>query len=281
MLALLLVIGAAPPPALDDSHDLVVLHPSRPYLLRLKVRVDGEPFPAPWIRQVGALFRHLDRDGDGKLSPLEAALAPSREQWRQIIAGERVIDPDPAPPFAGLARGKRFATADDLASWYGSDEAGPLRARWQAQPDSLDVLSDRLWELLRPEGEPWRKLTLPLAKAAPKLLDKLDRDEDEMLSPREILGEDRGLGMSPPAQPGLAHGPAAGGLPFFSLRPGEPLAPLESALRKAYPRGARLGPPDAVVRIDLGGKAAGPRLVGKPARGVTVRGTRAGLLIGL
>jgi len=124
----LLALSAGPPAEADDSHDLLILHPSRVFRVRLHLRVDGQPFLAPWARQVGRLFRHLDADGDGLISPREAALAPGREQWLQMSAGDPTIDPEPAPPLAALARGKKSATLADVAAFYAGGAAGPLRA---------------------------------------------------------------------------------------------------------------------------------------------------------
>src|SRR5262249_33480245 len=79
VLALAFSAGPLPPP--DDSHELIILHATRPYRVRLHLRIHGRPFSEPWARQVGQLFRHLDTNKDGKLSAKELALAPSREQW--------------------------------------------------------------------------------------------------------------------------------------------------------------------------------------------------------
>src|SRR4051794_37211633 len=107
---LLLAFAAAPPAEQDDAHDLVVLHPKRPVRLRLHLRSGGRPFLAGWSQQVARLFRHLDADGDGRLSAAELGRAPGREQWLHITSGERVIDPEAAPSLAEVAGGKAYAT---------------------------------------------------------------------------------------------------------------------------------------------------------------------------
>ena len=58
------------PPRVDprvlpgDAHDLVLLHPARPYRLRLHLQVDRRAFHDDWRGQVAALFAYLDVDGN-------------------------------------------------------------------------------------------------------------------------------------------------------------------------------------------------------------------------
>jgi Ca2+-binding EF-hand superfamily protein len=226
--------SAGPPAAApEDAHDLVILHPSRPYRIRFHLRVAGKPFAAGWDRQIAHLFRWLDGNGDGTLSKAEAARAPSREQWQQLSGGAS-IEPDAAPPFSTLTRGNRV-THGDLRAYYARSTAGPLQARWGWRARSGDPISNALFRLLDANGD--GKLTSGELKAAPRILNRLDADEDEVISPGEIM---RAPGMyfdtGPTFQRGPTHGLALGGLPFFSLRPGEPLAPLASVLLARYGR---------------------------------------------
>src|SRR5262249_36552215 len=110
--ALLALLPSAPanavgPPPVDDAHDLVVLHPQRPYRLRFHLRIHGQSFQAPWQRQVATLFRYLDTDGDGRLSAKELAAAPGREQWRQLAAGVGRVDPGPGPSLQEVAGNRK------------------------------------------------------------------------------------------------------------------------------------------------------------------------------
>ena len=84
-----LLPGAAPPrrdPRLidGDSHDLVLLHPARPWRVRLHLQMGNRSFQADWHAQIALLFRYLDTNGDGVLSMAEAKRAPSREQWLHV-----------------------------------------------------------------------------------------------------------------------------------------------------------------------------------------------------
>ena len=64
----------------DKGQDIIFLAPSRPVLIRLHVEVDGRPLRetarAASEEYLRALFRHLDRNGDGFLSEAEAIHVP-------------------------------------------------------------------------------------------------------------------------------------------------------------------------------------------------------------
>src|SRR5438105_15876170 len=70
-----------------DNYDLVFLADTRPVLIRLHVRIDGKPLPQAWDDFVAALFRYLDRDGDGVLSQDELQRAPRPQVLLQLLRG--------------------------------------------------------------------------------------------------------------------------------------------------------------------------------------------------
>src|SRR5262249_57489387 len=72
---------------------------------------------------------------------------------------------------------------------------------------------------------------------APRVLTRLDANEDEMISRGEVMSFPGGFfDPGPDTRPGPAHGPAPSELPFFSVRPGEPVAPIVQALLARYDR---------------------------------------------
>jgi Ca2+-binding EF-hand superfamily protein len=274
-----LAFGAAPPAPADagDAHDLVLLHPARPYRVRLHLRVAGRPFAERWDAQVAGLLAFLDANGDGVLGKAEAAAAPSREQWQQLSAGVNPIDPDAAPAFAELARGKPAATLADLRAYYAASSAGPLQVRWAAASDATRRLSADLFERLDVDRD--GVLSAAELKAAPAVLRRLDANDDEMITPNEVTA----TGYFEPAGPafvtGAPTGPAAGGSPFYSLRPGEGAAPLARLLAAQYagtknappPSGWLRRPPDLEVSAELAGGPAEIRLTPGRRPGVRVQ----------
>jgi Ca2+-binding EF-hand superfamily protein len=301
--------GAAPPAAADgDAHELVLLHGKRPYRVRFHLRMGGHSFQAGWNRQMARLFAYLDADGDGRLSPAEASHAPSLAQWRQLSAGEALLDPDAAPDFARLAGGKKSATLADLQTYYAASTAGPLHASYSWPLSAADPLSDALWRRLDRNKD--GRLSKAELLAARRVLEALDLDDDDMISQSELMG----FGYGEPgaaASPGPAHGPAAGGLPFFSFRPGESPAALARVLLARYGRGgaravsraevglpeatfARLdrdgdgrldeaelagwacGPPDLELLVPLEGPDRPVRVLAGPSPGLGYRATRRG-----
>ncbi|MGL4554891.1 MAG: hypothetical protein ACRC33_27300, partial [Gemmataceae bacterium] len=253
---LLLAFAAAPPAEPADIHDLVLMHPARPLRLRLHLRDDGRSFLAGWNQQVGRLFRHLDADGDGRLGPAELRAAPGREQWLHVTSGERVIDPEAAPPMAEVAGRRGHALPADLEAYYARSTSGPLQVHWEQSPTSDDAAGNEAWRSLVPGGHP---LTVERLKAATKLMESHDADEDETVSEGELAGVPTFFRPPTPATRGLAHGPAAYGLPFFSARPEERDAGLADALKAKYkrvePAWARAAP-DVELRMEIGTPAA-------------------------
>jgi Ca2+-binding EF-hand superfamily protein len=286
--ALALAAGAAAPPAAPPApppgaaHDLVWLHSSRPYRVRLHLVAGGRPFQAAWRATADHLFDFLDADGDGKLSRAEAAQAPSVDQWRQLLRGGEV-DPDAAPPFEQLAgAGKAFVTRDALRAYYRASRAGPLQVEWAPRPAGGDPLTDALFRHLDADGD--GKLSRQELLAAPAVLNKLDADADEMVTPAEL-----GAAASPaPAfVPGRTSGPAAS-LPFFLLAPEDDPGPLVEALLARYDRkrgraelrGWVAGRPDLELLVTLGPGAPRKAQVLRCRAGAALAG-RSGTLVRL
>ncbi len=51
-----------------DVQDLIVLGPTRPLVLRLRITIDGLPFREVWQERFDELFDAHDRDGDGRIT---------------------------------------------------------------------------------------------------------------------------------------------------------------------------------------------------------------------
>jgi hypothetical protein len=153
----------APP----DVLDLLILRPTAaPLRLRLHVNVEELPFRHHWKNGVMELFRKVDRDGDGKLNDSEKAGLP----W-------------PSPP--GELTNESYVKLAETSSPPAEIEHAPINPR---SASGLFLLLDRNGDGVLDAEE---------LKAAPKLLETRDFDDDGVLSYDELI---------PPYKPGEPRG---------------------------------------------------------------------------
>lgn len=202
--------SAGPPgteEAADDVQELVFLADGRPVLIRLHVRVDGQPFSQArrkaWTDYVTHLFRHLDRDGDGFLNEAEAARLPAA---RPLAAPASFVrSPRSAMP-VNVAFNFRVVddnsdgkvSLEELLAYYRLYGGPAIQVR--SAPSLFDSagLSAALFALLDANQD--GKLSREELAAAPALM-KRDADEDDLLSGAELLP-----GSRPSINPNLPPG---------------------------------------------------------------------------
>jgi Ca2+-binding EF-hand superfamily protein len=224
-------LACLPSPALslrsgDDVQDLVYFHASRPYRLRLHVRVDNRSFAAAWTTSLQKLFAFLDADGDGFLSKMELAHAPSPKQLRQMARSTTQIEPGPAPEFWQVdSDGDGRVTFAELADYYQRHNLGPIQLEFGRRLGRTDLLNDTLVRLLDADND--GKLSRDELRAAGATLRRLDTNDDELLTIQELLS-----GIIPAGfqfwHPGDEEPPEETAPPFLLLR--------ASDLRDALPR---------------------------------------------
>jgi Ca2+-binding EF-hand superfamily protein len=166
-----------------------------PLLVRLRVEIDGEPFPACHenARQhfLRGLFRFLDRDGDGTLSKAEARNAPVP---LVSLDGAGIEDVHVAFSFSALDRdGDGRVTPGELADYYADFEYDALSDLVETPTPARARPAGLLFAKLDTDGD--GKLSLLEIAASAKLLARLDLDEDDLITPEEVQGR--------PVNPGL------------------------------------------------------------------------------
>jgi Ca2+-binding EF-hand superfamily protein len=263
--------GGGKPTANADAQDFVFFAESRPVLIRVHVRIDGESLDAAWQDFVGQLFKYLDTDGDGVLSKEEAERTPPPAV---LFSGAgffgNVIQP---PSLAALDTDKDGKVSkEELMTYYRKNGGAPFQVqgaqiadaqllRLQARalalqggqgPASSDALNEALFKLLDTNKD--GKLSKAELAAAPEVLGKLDEDDDEMVTAQELLP---GTGAV-----GGAGFVVARPLPVAGTQPANPLVlpiiPGEVGADLVRQLQARYGPKDQtqvgkkLTRKDLG-----------------------------
>jgi Ca2+-binding EF-hand superfamily protein len=255
----------APWPSVEEWHEILVRQDDRWLRVRLLLRSQDRSYQQGWAQQVDRLFRSLDVDNNGVLDAAEARRAPGQEQWQQMVSGERIIDPEAAPPFAHLAGPDGRVTPRSLKAYYAQSKAGPLRVTWfQHRPFAHTAASDKLGRLLlEPKS---RKIDRKKLAALPGALRVLDTNDDEMISDAEMQERLDGYYQNPPRErEGEPSGPAAFNIPLELRGLSDPL-----------PRGAS-SKPDVVLILELVDTQKAPVRVVRAAKGIEVRTLRGGI----
>jgi Ca2+-binding EF-hand superfamily protein len=172
-------------PVPGDAQDLVLFLESRPYLIRLHLQINGRSFRRNWEETVTHLFRYLDVDKDGFLSKAEAAVAPSKTQWIQLMTGT-VIEPDSAPELSELAGSTTAAKVapEQLFRYYRQSGAGALQFEWGSRPSAPDALGEALFRRLDADKD--GNLSRAELLAAAAALHPLDINGDELIQASEL-----------------------------------------------------------------------------------------------
>jgi Ca2+-binding EF-hand superfamily protein len=197
------VFGLKGAPA-SDAQDFVFLAEARPVLVRMHVVVDGKSLQAEWDDFMKYLFDYLDVDGNGVLSRDEAERAPSIEtilgRGQGGFPGQGGPRATAGPTMADLDADKDGkVTRAELAAYYRNHGLAPLQIGSIA-PNPLNAASAFFGGGTEPSVEEVReaifalldtdksgKLTREKLAAAPDVLLRMDEDEDEIVTTRELV----------------------------------------------------------------------------------------------
>src|SRR5262249_49584775 len=173
-----------------DAHkgqDILFLAPSRPVLIRLHIEVDGRPLRemarAATEEYLRALFRHLDRNGDGFLSEAEAVHVPPP---LLSLPGTGSDSVHVAFNFRALdANGDGKVSLDELRDYYQHFQGDAFVHHFHTgMPSDGAALGQRLFAVLDTDGD--GKLSRDEIANAAKALAKLDANLDDILTPEEV-----------------------------------------------------------------------------------------------
>ena len=191
---------------MDGAQDFVFLAEARPLLIRIHVRVDSQALPAAWDDFMGHLFRHLDVKRQGYLGMEEVERAPLLSHITSGGMGSLIGGYGFGGKGAGAPKPADFDTDKDgkvtqaeLAAYYRKQGFLPFQFKAESEggnaammmafggglsEPSVDAVSEAIFKLL--DTKKAGKLTKAELAAAPDVLLKLDTNEDEMVTIREL-----------------------------------------------------------------------------------------------
>jgi hypothetical protein len=165
--------------------ELVTAQDGRPLRLELAVTVDDQPLEMLWERAFDKLFEFADVDGNRQLSEVEAKRLPTTFGIRQLLWGKLDVQAGDPPPLTELdTDGDHFVSQAELAAWYrragfrqptiGVGVAPGTALFTEAMVRALDINGDSI-------------VTEQECQQAIGLLRKLDANDDELVSPGELV----------------------------------------------------------------------------------------------
>lgn len=263
-------LGGGTKPAAEPV-EYLALAGEAPARIELRVEIDGRPVQEHWDESFARLLAYFDRNGDGALDRPEAARLPSPFAVRQLLWGQLTLAATDPPAWDSLdADRDGKVIGAELAAFYRRAGLGNALTG-VGKPPAGDKLTDALLTAFDvnkdgrvDEGE-W--------KSAPEALRKLDRNDDELIGPGELVAGVAYPGASasrllaiPPA--GARPDPLTDSLPLVVLPPrseGEAWAAavVERAGAATAPvtrealLGARVGQPAASWTARLGTRKGG------------------------
>jgi Ca2+-binding EF-hand superfamily protein len=167
-----------------EALDLLFLG-DKPARLELRVEIDGKSVPAVWDETFARMLAFYDRNGDGVLDRTEAGRLPSAFALRQVLWGQVIPQTDSAPAFADLdLNGDGKVTGEELADYYRRAGLGGVLVG-VGRPTATDRLTDALLKHLDTNKD--GKVDEAEWKAAAETLRKLDRNDDELIGPGELV----------------------------------------------------------------------------------------------
>jgi Ca2+-binding EF-hand superfamily protein len=169
-----------------QAERLIILTPRRPVIVEFQITIDGKPYAQAWYDYLDKLFHDFDIDRDGWLSRTEAARAPNADFVASFLHGALNLEAAAAAiPFDELDTGRRGKVSrHDFGDYYRRTRLNRLSVAVGPEREKSLALTDALYDLL---GQGTDRVTLDDLKRARELLQRVDLNEDEWITPAEIL----------------------------------------------------------------------------------------------
>lgn len=260
--------GAAVAEDSDDVQDLLFLGPLRPIAIRLHVKVNGKPFRSIWRSNIHKLFIVADADRSRAIEAQEPP-PPADPQAKPKLA-EIDVFANSAAAYLGQEAAQARQALRQLAAEqegrlsepslvvYFERVAPPLmiaaRAESQRQYSAGMTPAPALFPLLDANGD--QALSRDELAAAEERLANRDFNEDEVISPRELLSAPDASLAAAQAPPETQKQTVLSGIgPLFLLAAAEdPLRIADALLQRYDADGDRQLLCGAAGEVDLGAK---------------------------
>ncbi|HLW65931.1 MAG TPA: EF-hand domain-containing protein, partial [Gemmataceae bacterium] len=216
-----------------DVYDLLYMGKARPYFIRLHVFMNDKPYGELWTRYIDALFADLDVNGDGYIDRKELRRVLTAGSLKQLVSSNAMnMRLESRPDFDELdTNHDGRISRDELEQYYLRNGVSLTRLLPGFNVDPFaEVLSKVIFRHLDKNGD--GRLTKEEVQQAETLLDKLDLNDDELLSVSEIAPEVTLQDYRPPVtvdQNEVARR-------FIVARPSQPVSYLAHTVLHYYDR---------------------------------------------
>lgn len=200
--ALLAALFAAPAGAFTvplgaDQQDVIYFGSAGPVRLRYHLLADGKAVSETWKKFIDQVFDYSDKNADGKIDKYEVnvlarlSLGAGRRQYLSTIESDAAVLLDRSaalnPPqdlFALDANKDGAVSREELYANLKRRGLGPVKVVISPPASNAQQLTDALYKHLDKDKD--GRLSKEELTAAPESLAKLDQDEDEIVTSREL-----------------------------------------------------------------------------------------------